>query len=298
MRNEYMPLVIQSPEDKAGAAKVHQARMTVKNTRISVEKKRKELKEDALRFGQAVDAEARRITTELVEIESHLEAQEAAVAAEVKRRADEAARIRRERLDARMAALADVRSFLSPALVEPMSDEQFQAELASAAAANRARIEKEQEEARAKDAERVRIEQELAAERERLAAEQARMDAERRERERLQAEAQAAIDAERRALEQERLRLKVEEEKRLAAEQARMDERLRLERAEAARVEREQAAERERIRREAARPTVEQIQSYANKLLLVELPEVPQKEELRKIVQSAAAQVRALSERI
>ena len=76
MDQEYMSLVVKDLEDQAGLVLVHQARMTVKNHRIDVEKKRKELKAGALEFGRAVDSEAKRLFSLLEPIETHLQAEE------------------------------------------------------------------------------------------------------------------------------------------------------------------------------------------------------------------------------
>jgi hypothetical protein len=61
MADKYLPLKINGIDDREGFKAVHAARMIVKDSRIKVEKKRKELKEDALRYGQAIlDEEARK----------------------------------------------------------------------------------------------------------------------------------------------------------------------------------------------------------------------------------------------
>lgn len=72
---EYMPLKIIDINDAAGFKRVHDARMNVKEKRVLVEKTRKELKADALEFGRKVDGEAKRLTSLLEPIESHLAAE-------------------------------------------------------------------------------------------------------------------------------------------------------------------------------------------------------------------------------
>jgi chemosensory pili system protein ChpA (sensor histidine kinase/response regulator) len=291
MREQFLPLVIQSPEDKAGAKRVREARLIVKNQRVAVEKTRKTLKEDALRYGQAVDAEARRITAALLPIEEHLETQEAAIAAEVARREQEVANAKREKLRLRMEALAANGSKLLPLDVEALTDDQFADELARSAAewhaaqererqaaAERERVEAEQAEARRVEAERLAAQR---AEQERVAAEQAA------ERERLAAE--------QRKLDEERAAVARAEELRLAGERAAQAERDRLARVEADRVERLRQEALEQQRRDAARPVAEKLLAYATAVEAVEVPAVPQSADVSKVIRAATAKIRALA---
>ena len=173
LREQYMPLKINGLEDKEGFAKVHDARMIVKNTRVSVEKKRVELKADALAYGRAVDAEAKRLTELLAPIESHLEAEEDCIVQERERIKKEAERkrqaITQDRVD-KFMALGVVPSIIDVAV---LTDEQFAESLAAAqkakderdaaAEAQRKAEEKarrEKEEAEAAEAERIKAEQE------------------------------------------------------------------------------------------------------------------------------------------
>ena len=85
MSAEYLPLKVKGLDDKEGLKKVHDARIVIKNKRVEVEKKRKELKASSLAFGQAVDGEAKRITGLLLPIEAHLENEESIVEREKER---------------------------------------------------------------------------------------------------------------------------------------------------------------------------------------------------------------------
>ena len=99
MEKEFLPLVVKGVEDKDGYKAVREARLTVKEHRVKVEKTRKELKADSLAFGKAVDGEAKRITTKLESIETHLQEQEDIVAKEFERRkAEEEALARAQEL--------------------------------------------------------------------------------------------------------------------------------------------------------------------------------------------------------
>ncbi|KKL46063.1 hypothetical protein LCGC14_2349400, partial [marine sediment metagenome] len=94
-----MTLKVKDVNDNAGCKIIHQARMKIKVTRIEVEDKRKEFKAESLRFGRAVDGEAKRITALLKPIEDHLAGQEKIVEGEKIRIKVEKARIEKERLE-------------------------------------------------------------------------------------------------------------------------------------------------------------------------------------------------------
>lgn len=257
MAEQYLPLKIKDLADKEGYKAVREARLTVKEKRVGVEKRRKELKEDSLKFGKAVDTEARRITALLEPIESHLEAQEGWWDAEKERLKQEAIKQEQEKLQARVDALRQYNCSIPVAALQVMDDTDFEWTLESVKAeyeaAEQVRIaaEKEKQEVERVEAERLAaIKAEQEAERLRL-EEIARVQAEKEvaikaEQDRLVAEKKAIEDAER-----ERLQ-KIEEEK-----QAADLESIRLAELEAARVA---AAEQERTRveREAEEKRLEE----------------------------------------
>lgn len=183
MSHDYRQIIVAGPDDEEGAKRAHQARMVVKNKRVEVEKTRVELKADALAYGRAVDAEAKRITALLAPIEKHLDAQESVVTEAKKRAAAAAAEAQRARREA----------------------EEHQAREAEEAALRLERERLARERAAMEEAQRV--------ERERLAAERAAMEAERlalqeaqrAEQERRRAEAQQAEAERQRAAEAARL---------------------------------------------------------------------------------------------
>lgn len=90
LSEQYMPLVINGIDDKAGQKVVKEARSVVKRYRIDVDKRRKELNADALEFQRRINGEAKRITAQLEPIETHL-------ANEEKKVDDELERIKREK---------------------------------------------------------------------------------------------------------------------------------------------------------------------------------------------------------
>src|SRR5580692_6463405 len=75
-RKEFLPLTIKGLDDVEGYEKVRDARLFIKAERVNVEKKRVELKASALEYGRAVDAEAKRITVAIEEVENHLMAEQ------------------------------------------------------------------------------------------------------------------------------------------------------------------------------------------------------------------------------
>jgi hypothetical protein len=256
LREEYMPLTINGVDDRKGFAIVHDARMEVKALRVAVEKKRVELKADALAYGKAVDAEAKRLTALLEPIEEHLESQEKAVVEERERIKREAEEARKAKIKARFDELKSLGFQGDYMRVPDLSDEEYatlavEAKAAKAEADRLAEIERQRLEAEA--AEKRRLEAELAEKRrqeEAAAAEQRRKERE-------------ALEAERKRLAEEATKLKAEQD-RIAAEQAKEAARLREEQrkielekarqeaAERARVETEQRLERERLEREEA----------------------------------------------
>lgn len=238
-----------------------------RDLRVAVEKRRVELKADALAWGRAVDVEAKRITGLLVAIEDPLKAQKDAVDAEKERRRQEAIEAKRRELEAQL------------------------------------RVEREAEEARLRaerEAEELRLAQERRRlEAERLALEEARRkaaaeEATRREEERRQRAAEEAqlrgereaIEAERRLVQQERERAEREEYERQAL--------IRAEREAVERLERERISKAKRDAELAAiRPDVEKLAAYADQILALanSIPKV----KARKVAALLATTAQALS---
>ena len=127
MRAEYMPLVISGLDDKKGYAACDAARKVVKKHRIAVENRRKELKEEALRFGQKVDGEAKRISSQLEEIEDHLRGQQDIIDKEAERQKLKAQADAKAKLDARILRLQGVRAQFDIYALNAMSDDDFAA---------------------------------------------------------------------------------------------------------------------------------------------------------------------------
>jgi hypothetical protein len=330
----YMPLTIAGLDDKEGFQTVRSARLVVKGKRVAVEKRRQELKADALSFGRKVDARAKELTELLLPIEGHLEAEEGRITAErerLKREAEEAAAAK---LQARVDALTAVQGSLPVAAIAALSESEWTVYLDGATKAFREAQERaaEQERINAQVAEAQRIAEELRKEREAeaRAAEEKRLTEVRAEQERVateQAEQAAALKAERERIvaeaETARLAAKAEED-RLAAERQKLEDdrkraqdeaeaaRLRAirreeekaaaerEAAEKIRREAEEAARREEeeraeaARQEALRPDREKLRAFANALLAVQAP-VLSTQEAQDALQDATKKLLALT---
>ena len=232
--------------DKKGYLALTQAIAEVRTARTDVEKRRKELKQDALDYGRLVDSTAKAITERLEAIEVPLKANKEQIDAEnerIRREKEEAERLRIAGIQSLIAAIANAPGALASANTERLRQaiekaeameisiadyEEFtqqatDAKTAAIAALNdllTARIAADEAEA-ARLAEQARIDAERKAEAERLAAEQARLAAERAEFDRQQAEARRQQEA------ADRARREAE-----AAEQAKRDEQARQQQAE------------------------------------------------------------------
>lgn len=285
-----------------------------RSLRTDVEKCRKELKEDALEYGRRVDAEAKRLTKRLEEIEEPLKAEKSRVDEEKERAKRKAEEEKRKKLEARVELLASVNARANPLIVSEWSDEEFEQQFAVAQkawetakqlekeeaerkakeeaerleamrieqerlAAERAELERQRREAEeAARIERERIEAEQAIERQRLAEERAMIEeAQRIEREKLEAE-RAALQAEKDRLAREQWER--EEAERLKREEEERAERLRLEaiREEEERKERERLeaieAEAEAKRLEELKPDAQKLREFADLIANLPMPEM------------------------
>lgn len=286
----YLPLAIGGIDDKENYQAVHNARMTVKNARIDIEKTRKQLKENVIKVGRTIDGEAKRLTDLLTPIEKHLEAEEDRIDAE-----KEAIKIAEENrkaaiVQARWEALAAVGDNANLANLAALDDAMFadrlkfatekwdaeqKAKAEAEAEAERQRIEEEKRLAaeRAKQ-ERIRAEEDARrkAEAEALAKERESLAAERRKQE---AEAEKLAEERRKITEQQEAQRRAENLARaieVSAAQAREQEaaRIEAERLAAEEKARQEAAEQERLK--ALQPDKEKLLAFANDVEEMELP--------------------------
>jgi hypothetical protein len=213
-------IAAKDPSEPGTRKRAEVVRKEIKASRVALDKKRKEMKEGILKEGRAIDGAyaifesmASPLEKTLLDVEKYAERQEAA---------------RRDALrDARKAALLalDVAEAALPAALGEMTEEAWQVthDDALAAKETRARIAREEEEARV-EAARILAEKRAAEETARKAAEAARLvreEEQRAENGRLAAEVEAerakAAEEHRRAEEAAREARHVAEQARLAA---------------------------------------------------------------------------------
>lgn len=233
---------------KEGYELCRQGIAATRKLRGDVEKRRVDLKADALEWGHKVDREAKRLTGLLMEIEEPLKTSKQAVDDEKARKIREAEEAERAKVEAEAKAKRD---------------------------AEEAALRAERE---ALAAERAEMEQKQAAERHRIRAEQYAIEQERRKIEAAHEAERARLAAEQRAIDAERQRLERIEFERLAKEKAEKEARERVERerieAERAKREAELVAEAERRRVAEQTPDVEKIREYGKALRALVVPVV------------------------
>jgi len=209
-------IVVKDESETALMKMAREGRLFLRQKRIDVEKARKQLKEQALREGKAIDGIANVLKALIVPIEEHLDAQEhfaerkAAAAAEAIRIEEERAAKEREEQE-RLAAIAE----------EKRIREENE----------RLRVEAQEREAAARE-EREAHEREMAAAREKERKEAAEREREqmraREELKRVEEAAERKIEAEREAAQereaaaQEKMRNQLSEQRRAADEDRRI----------------------------------------------------------------------------
>lgn len=284
LAEDYMPLKIAGIDDKKGFEVVHAARMQVKAARIGLEKTRVALKADALAYGKAVDAEAKRLFDLIAPIEDHLDREENAVTeakAQLKRAAEEAKRIA---LQKRLDELKAYGIIGNPDAVAAMDEAAFDVAIMSAKQAAEDR-KREQEEAAAK----------RKAEEEALAKERAELEAIRKEQE----AKEAALRAEQKKLDDERLAREraeqLEKAKAEAAEKARVMTEQRIAREAAEKKAAEEAAEAARVKAEAEKPYRERLRVFANSVRSMLPPVGSADAKVNRILTEAADKIEAIA---
>lgn len=261
-------LTIAGPEDHKGYKQVREARITIKNARVAVEKDAKALRENAVKFQKAVITREKELIAIVASAESNLEKEEDRYNEAVEQIRIAKEREENARIQARVDALAKFNYGLDLYEAKIMEEENFQALLGHA----EAEYLKEQEalESKRLEDERIKREEEerLQREREELAKQRAEQEAreaeirasreklerDQKEREEFmrkqQEEKEAWLKADREKLEAERrqfqeqkereeLQKKLAEENRLFAEAEARREKERAERLEALKPDKE-----------------------------------------------------------
>jgi len=224
-------------ETSDGYENVRKAIATTRKHRGDIEKKRKELKADAIEYGRKVDAEACRLTEALRAIEEPLQAEKDRIDEETERvrhakaekqRQENEAALKRA-LEAEEARLKEIRDQEEARLAEERKAieaerAEFEAERARIAAGQKAKADAEVEALRVQ---RAAIEAEKAAIAESqkiIASQQAEIQRQKDAAERVEFERLAKIEAEKEASEKaqrdlaEKERLRIEHEKQVAEE--------------------------------------------------------------------------------
>jgi len=160
-------LTIAGVDDKEGLERVRRARLDLKKVRCEIEKKRKELKADAVEFGRRVDAAAKELTALVEPTEILLANRQDEVEREI-------AAIAARKLQRRKDQLTQFGAIIFPGL-EKIADEEFEELVAAAQLAHQKRQQQEAEAAQARKLEEER----LAKEREELARQRKEQEAER-----------------------------------------------------------------------------------------------------------------------
>lgn len=237
LRRRAAALELGDPDDAENEKAVRAFVSEVVSTRTGLEALRKELKQPALDYGRALDARAKEIEQQLREIEAPGAAHLEAIAAERKRRREEAEAERQRLVEARYEELRELGFTCTLRQVAEWDDEAFEEALALATTEHEAREQARREREAAEAAERAERERREAAQKAEFEKLQAALAEERaaaqREREAAEARIQAALK------EQEAARAEL---------QRKQDE---LERREREAREAKEAAEREEARREA-----------------------------------------------
>lgn len=139
LAERYLPLKIKSVHDKSGLRRVQAGRETLHELTRKIEKRRKELKADALDYCQKVDESARTLQALIDPIAGHLQQLEHDNARERTRLERDAAGQRVAMIRERLELLAECGwTHYTPADVGPLSQEQFDELLSKARAQTRA----------------------------------------------------------------------------------------------------------------------------------------------------------------
>jgi hypothetical protein len=125
IREEYLQLVVAGPQDQAGFKSAETALKKVVRIRTSVEKTRKALKADSVRYGKAVDSEAKRVREAIEPIEEHLKTQCDVVRLEEARQKVAAENARRDKVNGWVAELSELGWPVDLPALQRMTAEEF-----------------------------------------------------------------------------------------------------------------------------------------------------------------------------
>lgn len=126
LSDKYMPLKILGINDQEGYEAVKEARMIIKDKRIKVEKKRRDLKENHLLVNRAIDSEAERIRDMLDPIFEHLDSQKKSIDFEIKKIKSIERERERLRIQLRIDRLLSVRANIDHQMITDLTEEDFE----------------------------------------------------------------------------------------------------------------------------------------------------------------------------
>lgn len=284
----FAPFFQQAAEWKEKAASItdpklaRAGRLEIKNLRVAAEKLRKELKEDSLKMGKAIDGANNGLLAIISPIEQHLDSVEKA---EERRIAAEKAKLVEDRQEA-LRPFLDL-SMPLPSNLGDLTSEQFDKMLADTKFLHDARI------AAAKKAEEDRIAKEKAEaeERARIEAENARLKKEAEEREAAAKAERENLEAERKEAEEKARREREEIEAKARAEREKLEAEAKAAREKQEAAEREAKAAREKAEaEEKARRDAEEKRLKDEAAAKAKAAKAPDKDKLK----SFAATVRGL----
>lgn len=274
LKAKYGALTIAGANDKKGYDLVHAGRMEVRSYRTAVDKTRKALNEEHQEYIRKVNAEAKRITGLLLEIEEPLDAEETRIDKEIAALKAAKQKEADDRLQARVTALTAVGATFQISELVMMSDMVFDMVLKTATEAWEAReVVRKETEARAQayEAEKAREAAAVEEEKRRKAQEEAAALAEERKKLALQKAENDRITAELKAQQEAIDRQKSEVERKAQEEKIRQE-------AEAnAKVKAEQEAKAKAERAaaiEAAKPDADKLHTLAMEIETMNYPEM------------------------
>ncbi len=276
--NKYKGLKVAGVQDKEGLKAVRMARLELKELRVDITNKGKALRASAVKFQKAVIAREEELVDLIKPTEKELEAEEDRIEAEKKRLREEEEKREFERLKLMDQKLSAVNFAMDFTELKGLTDEQFDNVLKEATA-------------KFKEAEDLRIYEELKerehkaeVERRRLVEEQRilNLSREQEEREKKLKEEAAALALEKAKIEEDKRKFqeqiesenrKLEEAKRLeqarkeAAEKAVRDEQERARKEAEAKAEAERIEKENALKEESERPDKEKLQKFAQYLM-------------------------------
>jgi hypothetical protein len=128
LKDKYLHVKVASFDDKENYEIAKRGHIEIKSLKAQIETRRKELKEDSLKFGRMVDSKAKQVVAPLIEIEDHLVAQRNVIDEEIKRRKEEAEKAQQKMIEERVSAFAKCGAVLSFIDATNWTEETFKAQ--------------------------------------------------------------------------------------------------------------------------------------------------------------------------